>query len=70
MTLSGIAENDLRIKNIFKEALVEVLEERQDLFATVVMETLEDFAMMRAIQEGEKSELVSREEIMQVLQGG
>ena len=51
------------------EALAEVLEERQDLFAEIVMEALEDFALVRAIQEGEDSEEVSREEVMQVLRG-
>ena len=69
MTISNPVEDDIRLKNIFKEALSEVLEERQDLFAEIVMDALEDFAMVRAIQEGEKSEEVSREEVMQVLRG-
>ncbi len=69
MTISNPVEDDIRLKNIFKEALAEVLEERQDLFAEIVMEALEDFALVRAIQEGEDSEEVSREEVMQVLRG-
>jgi len=69
MTISNPVEDDIRLKNIFKEALSEVLEDRQDLFAEIVMEALEDFAMVRAIQEGEESEEVSREEIMQLLRG-
>ena len=69
MTISNPVEDDIRLKNIFKEALSEVLEDRQDLFAEIVMEALEDFAMVRAIQEGEASEEVSREEIMQLLRG-
>ena len=70
MTISNPVEDDIRLKNIFKEALAEVLEERQDLFAEIVMEALEDFALVRAIQKGENSEEVSREEVMQVLRGG
>ncbi len=69
MTISNPVEDDIRLKNIFKEALAEVLEERQDLFAEIVMEALEDFALVRAIQEGEDSEEVSRKEVMQVLRG-
>ncbi len=65
-----LSEDEVRLKNIVKEALAEVLEERQDLFAEIVMEALEDFALVRAIQEGENSEEVSREEVMQVLRGG
>ena len=64
-----LSEDEVRLKNIVKEALAEVLEERQDLFAEIVMEALEDFALVRAIQEGEDSEEVSREEVMQVLRG-
>ncbi len=65
-----LSEDEVRLKNIVKEALAEVLEERQDLFAEIVMEALEDFALVRAIQKGENSEEVSREEVMQVLRGG
>jgi len=69
MTISNPVEDDVRLKNIFKKALSEVLEERQDLFTEIVMEAMEDFAMVRAIQEGEESEEVSREEVMRVLRG-
>ncbi len=69
MTISSPVEDDIRLKNIFKEALTEVLEERQDLFTEIVMEALEDFALVRAIQEGEDSEEVGREEVMQALRG-
>ena len=69
MTISSPVEDDIRLKNIFKEALTEVLEERQALFTEIVMEALEDFALVRAIQEGEDSEEVGREEVMQALRG-
>ena len=69
MTISNPVEDNFRLKNIFKEALSEVLVERQSLFTDIVMEALEDFAMVRAIQEGEESEVVSREEVMRVLRG-
>lgn len=68
VTVSTI-ENDAYLKNIFKEALVEVLEERQDLFVAIVMEALEEQGLIRAIQEGEKTPTVSREEIFRVLEG-
>ena len=68
MTVSTF-ENDVHLKNIFKEAFVEVLEERQDLFAGIVAEAIEDQGLIRAIQEGEKTPTVSREEVFRVLQG-
>ena len=45
-----LSEHAVRLKNIVKEALAEVLEERQGLFAEIVMEPLDDFALVRAIQ--------------------
>ena len=68
MTVSTF-ENDVHLKNIFKEAFVEVLEERQDLFAGIVAEAIEDQGLIRAIQEGEKTPTVSRAEVFSVLQG-
>ena len=67
MTVSTF-ENDVHLKNIFKEAFVEVLEERQDLFAGIVAEAIEDQGLIRAIQEGEQTPTVSREEVFRVLQ--
>jgi len=57
------------LKQAMKEALVETLNEQRDLFRTVFYEVLEDFALSEAIQEGEETELVSREEIFKTLEG-
>ena len=68
MTITML-EGDNRLKNIFKDAIVEVLEERQDLFAEIFAEAIEEIGLVRAIREGEKTEDVSREEVFRVLQG-
>lgn len=60
-------EGDNRLKNIFKDAMIEVLEECYDLFAEIVAEALEELALMRAIQEGEKSENISQEEVFHLI---
>ena len=56
-----------RIKGLLKEAVVEVLKERHDLLREALQESLEDLGMLRAIQDGEKSRLVSRTRIFQRL---
>jgi hypothetical protein len=56
-----------RIKVLLKDAVVEVLEERHDLLREALQESLEDMAMLRAIQSGEKSRLTSRKKIFQRL---
>jgi hypothetical protein len=57
------APSDDRLKDAMKAALVEVLEERADVVRDILAEALEDVALGRAIQEGERSDLISREEV-------
>ncbi len=56
-----------RIKVLLKDAVVEVLEERHDLLREALQESLEDMAMLKAIQQGEKTRLTSRGKIFQRL---
>ncbi len=59
---------ETRLKEILKAALIETLEEPTDLLRDAVEEALEDIAMVRAIEEGETSGLVSRDEVMKILE--
>jgi hypothetical protein len=61
------AVEERRIKVLLKDAVVEVLEERQDLLREALQESLEDMAMLKAIQQGEKTRLTSRGRIFQRL---
>ena len=61
--------NEPRIKALFKEALVEVIEENQELVSSILIDALEDIGLSRAIEEGEKSKTASRDEIFKVLSG-
>lgn len=61
------AIEERRLKGLLKKAVTEVLEERQDLLRDAFRDSLEDMAMVRAIQEGEKSKLVNRAKIFQKL---
>lgn len=62
--------NQNQLKDLIKAALVEVLEERQDLIHEAIAQALEDMALSRAIEEGESSELIKREEVFNLLEGG
>jgi hypothetical protein len=61
--------NENRLKEIFKSALIEVIEERRSLFSELLAEVLEDIALIRAIKEGESTESVSRDEVFSILEG-
>jgi len=62
-----ISLDEGRIKELLKEAVLEVLEERRDLIYDALAEAMEDFALAKAIQEGEPSESVTREQVFQTL---
>ena len=59
--------DETRIKSLFKEALVEVIEEERDKLSSILIDALEDIGLSRVIEEGETSEIVSRDEIFEVL---
>lgn len=68
MMTTLIERNEL--KGLLKESLLEVLEERRDVFYDLIVEVFEDMAMVKAIQEGEATPSVPREEIFAILGGG
>jgi len=68
--MAEVPLEDERLKALFKTALLEVLEERKDLLREVIEGTLEDIALARAIEAGQRTEEVSRSEVFSVLGGG
>jgi hypothetical protein len=63
-----IAVEERRLKGLLKIAVAEVLEEHRDLLRDAVRESIEDVALIRAIQLGEKSPLTSRRKVLQRLE--
>ncbi|MEH2464505.1 hypothetical protein [Nostoc sp.] len=59
--------NEEKIKQLFKTALTEVIQEQKEVFADLLAEIIEDIALEKAIKEGEDTETVSREVIFQIL---
>ena len=55
------------MKAALKEALAEILEEKREWLQEAVLEALEDRALVAAIQEGKKSKLIPRREVMRIL---
>lgn len=68
--MSQAVLEEKRLKELFKEALLELLQERSDLLRELVLEAIEDIAMVRAIQEGEGTAVAEREEVYRILEGG
>jgi len=50
--------DETQIKDLFKQAFIELLQERKDLLYELVAEIVKDFALLRAIKEGEETPTV------------
>lgn len=58
-----------KLKQILKEALIEALEEKKDVFHELIVEAIEDIGMINAIREGQNTETVSKQEVFDILEG-
>ena len=60
--------DDGKLKQLLKEALIEAIEEKRNLFYDLIVDAVEDIAIVRAIQEGENTETISKQEIFNILE--
>lgn len=67
--MSTISVEELYLKDLLKQAILELVQERRDLLQDILVEALEDLALARAIEEGESTEVVSKVEILEILEG-
>ena len=63
-----IIEDENQLKEVFKQAFAELLQERRDLLYDVFSEVLEDIALANAIKEGENTEIVGKDEVFQIVE--
>lgn len=60
--------DEIHAKKLLKEVLLELMNERQDLFFEIVTEALEEIGLAEAIREGRKNDFVSEAEITAILE--
>jgi len=65
--MADVSLEEPRLKELFKEAVLEALQERKDLLYDVFAEVIEDLALAKAIKEGELTKSVTREEVLDSL---
>lgn len=65
--MQQIIDDENQLKEVFKQAFAELLQERRDLLYDVFIEVLEDIALVNAIKEGEETEIVSRKQVFKIL---
>ena len=61
--------DEKQTKDLIKQAILELIEEREDRIYDLFAEIIEDTILVNAIREDEDSEPVSRADIMNTLRG-
>ena len=67
--MTNISLDEKQFKILLKQTLIELFDERRDMFSAIIVEALEEIGLANAIREGRKNEFVSEEEIQSVLRG-
>jgi hypothetical protein len=67
--MSNTTLDEAQIKELFKQAFVELVQERKDLLYDLLAEVVEDALLLRAIQDEEGSATAQREEVYRALEG-
>ena len=66
--MSQVSLEEERVKELFKEALLELLQEQRDVLYDLLAEVIEDSALMNAIKEGESTQTVQRADVFEALE--
>ena len=66
--MSSITIDDKTLRTLLKEALIEVLQERPTLLGDVLADVVEDIGLSAAIEEGQRTTLVSKDEVFKALE--
>ena len=66
--MQQVIDDENQLKEVFKQAFAELLQERKDLLYNVFPEVLEDIALVNAIKEEENTEIVDINQVFQILE--
>lgn len=58
-----------KLKEIFKQSIIEAIEEKKDVVHDMLVDAMEDLAMLHAVQQGEKTGSASRSAVFDILEG-
>lgn len=65
--MSALTAQDQHLKDLLKQAMLELLEERRDLFSEIFAEAIEDAGLVNAIKDGQGGYNVGKKDILKIL---
>mgnify|MGYP003385773993 CR=1 FL=1 len=61
--------SESQTRELLKQVMTELVEEKRDFFYEILVEALEDVGLANAINEGRQNEFVPESDIMAILEG-
>ncbi len=61
--------NESKMKELLKEALIEMMKDKKEIFYEIVKEAIEDVGMANAIKEGRQNKFVEEQRIIETIEG-
>lgn len=59
--------NENKMKELIKDALIELMSEKKGVFQDILIEAIEEVGLINAIREGRKNNFVNEERIINLL---
>jgi hypothetical protein len=59
--------SDEKLKEIMKEAVIEIIKEKRKVFYEILLEAIEEVGLANAIREGRKNKFVHEDRILKIL---
>ena len=59
--------DEKKMKEIFKETLIELMKDKRELLHEIIVEAIEDIGMANAIKAGRKNKFVDEKKIVDIL---
>lgn len=59
--------SDEKLKEIIKEAIIEIIKEKRKVFYEIILEAIEEVGLANAIREGRKNKFVGEDRILKML---
>ncbi|HNT76064.1 MAG TPA: hypothetical protein PKH77_13700 [Anaerolineae bacterium] len=61
--------NETQAKELFKQAILELLKDKRNLFFEALLEALEEIGLANAIREGRQDQFVDEAQVTAILEG-
>ena len=61
--------DDKKMRDIMKEVIIEMMKENKEGFRNLIVESMEEVGLAKAIKEGRQNKFINKDKILNLLEG-